>query len=189
MIPAETLLDAYREGIFPMADESGEISWYEADPRTILEVQTFHPPRDLRRILNRRCFEVYFDRSFERVMRACAQREYTWISEEIIQSYINLHRLGFAHSVESWQNGKLVGGLYGVALHGAFFGESMFFRVSHASKVALANLAEHLKKRGYVLHDAQMMTSTLKLFGATEISREEYLARLHLALRKKVSFY
>lgn len=172
-----------------MADDDGEISWYEADPRTILDVQEFHLPRDLRRILNRRCFEIHFDRSFEQVMRACAQREYTWISEDIIQSYFNLHRLGFAHSVEAWQNGKLVGGLYGVALHGAFFGESMFFRVTHASKVALAHLAEHLKRRGYMLHDAQMMTSTLRLFGAIEIPREEYLQRLQQALRKKVSFY
>ncbi len=188
MIPAQTLLEAYSQGIFPMADESGEINWYEANPRAILEVQDYRIPRDLRRVLNRRQFEIQMDRCFELVMRACAARRETWISEEIIASYVNLHALGYAHSVEAWQNGRLAGGLYGVALHGAFFGESMFFRVSNASKVALAHLAAHLKNRGYVLHDAQMMTPTLRLFGAIEISREEYLSRLRVALQKKVSF-
>ena len=171
-----------------MADQGGEVNWYEANPRAIIEIEGFHVPHDLKRILNRRCFEVHFDRSFEQVMRYCSQRNPTWISEEIIHSYVALHREGYAHSVETWQNGELVGGLYGVAIGGAFFGESMFHRVPHASKVALVHLARHLQKRGFVLHDAQVMTSTLKLFGAENISRAEYSKRLKAALKKKVVF-
>jgi leucyl/phenylalanyl-tRNA--protein transferase len=202
MIPAPILLEAYSRGTFPMADEFGEIGWYEANPRTILDIHHFRIPRDLRRILNRGIFEIRFDHDFEQVIRACAKRESTWISEEIVESYINLHKLGYAHSVEAWsraeaakskdkkteQEEQLVGGLYGVALGAAFFGESMFHRVSHASKVALAHLAEHLKARGFELHDAQMMTPTLKLFGAQQISREEYMLRLRDALRQKRKF-
>jgi leucyl/phenylalanyl-tRNA--protein transferase len=202
MIPAEVLLDGYSRGIFPMADDDGDIRWYEADPRTILDIHDFRIPRDLRRILNRGLFEIRVDHAFEQVIRACAERESTWISGEIIASYVNLHKLGYAHSVETWlrpglvlnaknksvQEERLVGGLYGVALRSAFFGESMFYRVSHASKVALAYLAEHLKARGFELHDAQMMTPTLELFGARQIPKEEYLLRLKKALRHKRDF-
>lgn len=200
MIPAEVLLNGYSEGIFPMAEADGEIRWYEADPRTILDIQHFRIPHDLRRILNRQQFEIRLDYAFERVIRACAQRASTWISDEIVASYVNLHKLGYAHSVEAWLRpvasandrdspaGRLAGGLYGVALGAAFFGESMFYRVSHASKVALAHLAEHLKAQGFELHDAQMMTPTLKLFGAQQIPREEYLQRLQKALTKRRKF-
>ncbi|MDZ7343156.1 MAG: leucyl/phenylalanyl-tRNA--protein transferase [candidate division KSB1 bacterium] len=201
MIPADILLNAYSRGIFPMADESSEINWYEADPRTILDIHDYRIPHDLRRIINRGIFKVYFDRDFEQVIRACAERETTWISEELIESYLNLHKLGYAHSVEAWLNSnvtgnqsaddnteRLVGGLYGVALGAAFFGESMFHRVSNASKVALAHLVEHLKARGFELHDAQMMTPTVKLFGGRQISRGEYMARLAVALRQQRTF-
>jgi len=199
MIPAEVLLDGYSQGIFPMADEDGEIRWYEADPRTILDIHHYRIPRDLRRILNRNVFEIRFDSDFARVIHACADRASTWISEEIIASYINLHKSGYAHSVETWlrptvlpggkkQEAKLVGGLYGVALGAAFFGESMFYRASHASKVALAHLAERLKTQGFELHDAQMMSPTLKSFGARQISCEEYLKRLRQALMKSRKF-
>jgi len=197
MIPAEVLLDGYRRGIFPMAEANGEIRWYEVDPRTILDIQHFHIPRDLRRILNRNLFEIRFDGAFERVIRACASRASTWISEEIISSYINLHKAGYAHSVEAWSKpllaagetpAQLVGGLYGVAQGAVFFGESMFYRVSHASKVALAHLAEHLKAQGFELHDTQMMTPTLQLFGAQQIPRDEYLKRLQKALTKRRKF-
>jgi leucyl/phenylalanyl-tRNA--protein transferase len=202
MIPAEVLLDGYSHGIFPMAGDGGDIRWYESDPRTILDIHDFRIPRDLRRILNRGHFEIRVDRAFEQVIRACSERESTWISGEIIASYVNLHRLGYAHSVEAWlrpgtilnigdkpvQEERLVGGLYGVALGAAFFGESMFHRVPNASKVALAYLTGHLKARGFELHDAQMMTPTLELFGAQQIPKEEYLLRLQKALRQKKNF-
>ncbi len=202
MIPAKVLLDGYSRGIFPMAGDDGGINWYEADPRTILDIHAFRIPRDLRRILNRGVFEIRVDRAFEQVIRACAERESTWISEEIIVSYLNLHQLGYAHCVEAWlrpglilnkgdepaREERLVGGLYGVALGAAFFGESMFHRVSHASKVALAYQAEHLKARGFELHDAQMMTPTLQLFGAQQIPKTEYMARLRRALMKSRKF-
>lgn len=196
MIPAEVLLDGYRQGIFPMADEHGEIRWYEADPRTILDIHHYHIPHDLRRILKRQPFEIRLDYAFERVIRACADRSSTWISEEVISSYLNLHLAGYAHSVEAWsrpnENNKtlpqLVGGLYGVAIGAAFFGESMFYRASHASKVALAYLVEHLQEQNFELHDAQMMTPTLQLFGAQQIPREEYLIRLQKALTKSRKF-
>lgn len=196
MIPAEVLLDGYRQGIFPMAEGNGEIRWYEADPRTILDIHHYHFPRDLRRILKRHPFEIRFNCAFERVVRACANRESTWISEEIISSYLNLHQAGYAHSVEAWSRPsendtarpQLVGGLYGVAIGAAFFGESMFYRVSYASKVALAHLVEHLQAREFELHDAQMMTPTLQLFGAQQIPREEYLIRLQRALPKRRKF-
>ncbi|MGH7454745.1 MAG: leucyl/phenylalanyl-tRNA--protein transferase [bacterium] len=202
MIPSEVLLDGYSHGIFPMAGDDGDIRWYESDPRTILDIHDFRIPRDLRRILNRDLFEIRLDRAFEQVIRACADRASTWISDEIVASYLNLHKLGYAHSVEAWlrpgailnsrdkpvQEERLVGGLYGVALGAAFFGESMFHRVPHASKVALTYLAEHLKARGFELHDAQMMTPTLELFGARQIPKEEYLLRLQKAMRKKKEF-
>lgn len=188
MISPETLIEAYSQGIFPMADANGATSWYEANPRAIVEIDGYHVPRDLKRILNRNAFEIHFDRAFEQVMRGCMNRVPTWISEEMVRAYVALHNVGYAHSVEAWQNGMLAGGLYGVTIGGAFFGESMFHRVSHASKVALVHLMRHLQKQGFVLHDAQVMTSTLRLFGAKNISREEYLLRLAAALKKDPSF-
>ncbi|MEK7726860.1 MAG: leucyl/phenylalanyl-tRNA--protein transferase [candidate division KSB1 bacterium] len=188
MIPANTLLEAYSQGIFPMADEDGAIGWYEANPRAIIEIDGYRIPHDLKRVLKRNSFELHRNRSFEQVMRNCMQRNPTWISEEMVRSYVQLHRLGHAHSVETWHNGELVGGLYGVHIGGAFFGESMFHRASHASKIALAHLMRHLQERNFALHDAQMMTSTLKLFGAENIPRSEYLQRLEQAIKKKVVF-
>lgn len=188
MISPETLLEAYRQGIFPMADEDGSINWYEANPRAIVEIDGYHIPRDLKRILNRNAFEIHFDHAFEQVMRGCMNRAPTWISEEMVRSYLALHRIGHAHSVEAWQNGELAGGLYGVTIGGAFFGESMFHRVTHASKVALVHLMRHLQSRAFALHDAQVMSSTLRLFGAKNIPRSEYLLRLEAALKKKSAF-
>jgi leucyl/phenylalanyl-tRNA--protein transferase len=188
MIPSETLLEAYSQGIFPMADEDGAISWYEADPRAIVEIDGYHIPHDLKRILKRNLYEIHRNRGFEQVMRNCMRRAPTWISEEMVASYLELHRLGYAHSMEAWRNGELVGGLYGVHLGAAFFGESMFHRAPHASKIVLAHLMRHLQERGFLLHDAQMMTSTLKLFGAKNVPRAEYLLRLQAALKKKAVF-
>lgn len=185
----ELVLHAYRSGVFPMADEEGEIYWFSPDPRCILPLETFHVARSLRQVLRRGVFEVRVDTAFDEVMAACADRaEGTWISNEIIAVYQQLHRQGHAHSVESWQEGRLVGGLYGVALGGAFFGESMFARVSNASKVALAHLVERLKHRGFVLLDAQWSTPHLRTFGAVEIPRREYLRRLRAALTLSCEF-
>jgi leucyl/phenylalanyl-tRNA--protein transferase len=172
-----------------MADsKSGEIGWYSPDPRAIIEPEELKIPRSLKLTLKKNPFEIRLDRRFEEVMRACAEREDTWISEEIVQSYLHLHQLGLAHSVECWKNAELAGGLYGVAIGGAFFGESMFSRVRDASKVALVSLVNRLRDRGFELLDTQFITPHLARFGAKEIPREEYLTRLKAALRKNCQF-
>ena len=189
IIDPEFLCTAYCNGYFPMADpKTGEINWYSPDPRTIFVLDEFHIPRSLKLTLKKKAFEIRLNLRFEEVMRACAQRDETWISETIIKSYVNLHRVGIAHSVETWKEGRLVGGLYGVAIRGAFFGESMFSNVKDASKIALVSLVERLKKHGYTLLDTQFMTPHLQRFGAREIPRNEYLKRLEEALNVTCSF-
>ena len=179
----ETLLAAYVIGIFPMADDGDEVHWLSPDPRAIIELDAFKISRSLRVARQRRVFEVTINRAFPGVIEACADRtEGTWISEEIHKAYCELHRLGFAHSVEAWRDGRLAGGLYGVAIGGAFFGESMFHRVSDASKVALVHLVERMRRRGFVLLDVQFMSEHLRQFGAVEIPRTEYERRLRQAL-------
>ena len=186
------LINAYAQGIFPMAHEDGEIYWYDPDPRAILPLETFHIPRSLARTLRQGGFQVRFDTAFREVMTACAEpapgRERTWINAEIIESYCELHALGFAHSVETWIEGKLAGGLYGVSLTGLFAGESMFSRVTDSSKIALVYLVEHLRRQGFVLLDVQFMTPHLRRFGTIEISRKQYKKRLEKALRAWVRF-
>ena len=181
------VLNGYTMGIFPMGDEAGTIAWYEASPRAIMPIElvtsNMKISRSLRQVLNKNIFEVKVNTAFEEVIRKCAQRESTWINELIINAYIELHKRGFAHSVEAWQGGKLVGGLYGVAYKGAFFGESMFFKVSNASKVCVVQLYEILKKNNYILLDIQMMTSHFKTFGAVDISKRAYLEILERAMR------
>ena len=194
MIPTELLLAAYASGWFPMADEEGVISWYSPDPRGIMPLETFHVPSRLQRVVRKGSVQVEIDTAFEEVMRSCAIAERepdetgTWISEEIIESYCALHAQGFAHSVEVRQEGALVGGLYGVALGGAFFGESMFHRVTDASKVALVALIDRLRSRGFILLDTQWVTAHLQQFGAIEIPRPEYLRLLEESLKRDVSF-
>jgi leucyl/phenylalanyl-tRNA--protein transferase len=144
MIEPELLLQGYRLGVFPMAMEDDSIAWFSPDPRAILPLNQFHVPHDLRRVQRKQAFEIKIDHGFGEVIRACAKRKDTWINHEIIESYVRLHELGFAHSVEAWSNGKLAGGLYGVAIGGAFFGESMFHKVTDASKIALVALFERL---------------------------------------------
>jgi leucyl/phenylalanyl-tRNA--protein transferase len=182
------VINAYAQGIFPMADHSGKIRWYAPDPRTILEHEKLYISRSLRATLRKQMYQVSFDTKFEAVMRCCAQREETWINESFISTYTHLHYAGFAHSVEAWKDGQLAGGLYGVSLGGAFMGESMFSRATDASKVCLIALVEHLKERGYVLHDVQFWTPHLASLGVTEISREEYERRLKTALRLECSW-
>jgi leucyl/phenylalanyl-tRNA--protein transferase len=187
-IEPEFLLKAYQLGIFPMAMHDGEIAWFSPDPRGILPLEGFHIPHGLKRTLKKDPFELRIDQDFEGVMRGCADRDSTWIDESIQRSYCRLHRLGYAHSVASWAYGVLVGGLYGVAVGGAFFGESMFSRVPEASKVALVRLVEHLRARGFRLLDTQWSTPHLERFGCIEISRSEYLHLLEEALRVQTSF-
>ncbi len=188
MIDPEMLLGAYRMGAFPMADETGEILWFSPDPRGILPLETFHVPHGLKSTLRKGKFEVRVNSAFGEVIRACSQRAETWISTEIMASYCHLHRLGYAHSVESWLDGRLVGGLYGVALGGAFFGESMFSNETDASKVALVALADRLRRNGYQLLDTQWMTDHLRQFGGIEIARLDYLERLEAALEVEIDF-
>lgn len=190
MIDPALLVRAYREGIFPMALDDGEIGWFSPDPRGIIPLETFHVSSRLARAARSGRFEIRIDTAFEAVMRACGERpdEGTWISEEIVESYLTLHRLGLAHSVEAWRQGHLVGGLYGVSLGGAFFGESMFHRETDASKVALVALVDRLRRRGFTLLDTQWVTEHLEQFGATEISRAEYLKRLAVAVKKDCAF-
>ena len=182
IIPASLLVEAYRNGIFPMALEGGEIAWFSPDPRGIIPLDTFHVPHGLRRVAKKGIFEVKVDTAFEEVVRACAARAETWISEQITQSYLNLYGLGFAHSIEAWKNQQLVGGLYGVSIQGAFFGESMFHRETDASKIALMALVERLRSRGFMLLDTQYITPHLRTFGAIEVSKRQYLRMLHRAL-------
>lgn len=178
------VINAYAQGIFPMADRRGKIRWYAPDPRAILEHDNLHISRSLRATIRKGIYEVRMDTAFEAVMRCCADRIETWINTEFIQTYTYLYKIGFAHCVEAWQAGVLVGGLYGIALGGAFMGESMFSHSTDASKVCVVALVEHLKQRGYVLHDTQFLTDHLATLGVTEIPRSTYEMRLAQALKQ-----
>lgn len=195
-ITTDMLVWAYCRGIFPMAESrSGEIAWYIPDPRAILPLEQFHISRSLRRQLRRGQYHITTDRAFERVIRACAaprsQGMDTWINDEIIETYTAMSRAGLAHSMEAWRDEserELVGGLYGVALGSAFFGESMFSRATDSSKICLAHLVERLGRDGFTLLDLQFQTPHLARFGAVEIPRSEYLDRLNKAIRLKVTW-
>jgi len=170
-------------------DVDGRIHWFSPDPRAILPLGSFHASKTLLQTCRSGRFEWRINHAFEDVMRSCADRsEGTWISEEICRAYLRLHELGIAHSVECWKDGTLVGGLYGVAIGGAFFGESMFHRVRDASKVALVRLVEHMTDRGYTLLDLQWLTPHLERFGAIAVPRSEYLQRLFKAIRLRRRF-
>jgi leucyl/phenylalanyl-tRNA--protein transferase len=191
-LTAETLVYAYASGVFPMAEETGEILWYSPDPRAIIPIQSYQPAKSLRPFINQKRFEIRIDTSFEQVMRNCAlprpTENETWISEEMIAAYTELHRMGLAHSVEAWQDGKLVGGLYGVALGAAFFGESMFSFVSNSSKIAFHYLVQILREQNYQLLDSQFMNDNVLRYGAIDIPRSAYLRRLAKALKSTCHF-
>src|SRR5271168_2587816 len=176
-ITPELLLHAYASGIFPMGDERG-IRWYSPDPRFIIDLNNLHVPKRLARKYRQRPFDLRIDSAFKDVIRACADRETTWITPEIIEMYTQLHQLGFAHSVEAFDGETLVGGLYGVSIGGAFMGESMFHIATDASKLCLLSLVERLREKGYILLDSQFTTSHLETFGGILISRDKYLAIL-----------
>jgi len=185
----EKLLAGYAIGIFPMADDAGRMHWLAPDPRAVIELDGFRVSRSLRAVVRRGLFTVTVNRAFDEVIDRCAdRREGTWISLDIKRGYRALHRLGFAHSVETWREGVLAGGLYGVSLGAAFFGESMFHRVTDASKVALVHLVERLRRRRFILLDIQFMTEHLQRFGAVEIPKAEYERRLRHAVRLQRRF-
>ena len=192
-LTAEQLLYGYANGIFPMAEgKKGHIYWYAPDPRAIIPIESYRPQRSLRPIINKRVFEIRFNTCFEKVITHCAAPRKTdtntWISEEIIRAYTDLHHKGFAHSVEAFQEGELAGGLYGISLGAAFFGESMFYLRPNASKVAFYYLIEQLKKQQFELLDTQFINDNVERYGAIEIPQEEYLSILEKAITKQVSF-
>ena len=188
IIPPDILLDFYRRGVFPMA-MNGELRLFSPDPRGVIPLEKFRIPHGSRKTLRDPAWKVTVNAAFEEVVLGCAERDETWIDETIFGSYAELHHLGHAHSVEVWRDGELAGGLYGVAIGAAFCGESMFSRVPGASKVALANLVERLRGRGFVLLDTQWVTPHLEKFGACEIPRSEYLEQLAKAVERKTSFW
>jgi len=183
------LLQAYCNGIFPWYDEDYPVCWWSPDPRAIFEIDSFRTSRRLRRIMRSGRFDMTINRVFADVIRGCAERdEGTWITDDMVGAYEEMHRLGWAHSVEVWRDGALAGGLYGVAVRGLFAGESMFHRARDASKVALAFTVDRLKQRGFQLFDIQMLTDHTARLGAVEIPRAQYLTRLRQALTQRVVF-
>lgn len=191
--PAE-LLDCYRRGVFPMADAHDDPRLFLVDPdlRGVLPLDRLHISRSLRKTVRQDIFDIRVNTSFSRVMQLCAEaapdRPNTWINSPILNLYSALHRLGHAHSVEAWREGQLVGGLYGVSLKGAFFGESMFSRETDASKVALVNLVARLKRGGFVLLDTQFVTAHLQTFGVEEIARDDFHVLLRDAMQIDATF-
>lgn len=185
----DLLCQAYSLGYFPMPDpDTGKIVFLRPDPRAILPLEAFHASRSLRKTLRHGAFRVTFDTAFKQVMKGCADREDTWITKEFFDGYTTLHKLNFAHSVEVWNEDRLVGGLYGVSLGGAFFAESKFHKETDASKVALFRLVEHLKERGFALLEVQFLTPHLKTLGVIEVPDEQYQALLQRALVLPVTF-
>ncbi len=189
-LSAPRLRLAYRSGIFPWT--VNPITWWSPDPRGIFELEKFHLPRSLAKFIRQQPFEITHNRAFRQVMQACADpapgRGETWITPEFLEAYTLLHEQGDAHSVECWRGSELVGGIYGVSLGGCFAGESMFHRATNASKVALYYLLAHLRTRGFALFDIQMRTPATRQLGAVEVSREEYLKRLAVAVEMDCAF-
>ena len=185
-----TLLYGYATGVFPMAESKDDpnVFWVRPKMRGILPLESLHVSHSMRRFLKKNPFEIRFDCDFESTVKACAEREETWINKTIFDAYVTLFQNNCAHSVECYENGKLVGGLYGVSLKSAFFGESMFSRRTNASKTALFYLVERLKNGGYTLLDTQFITPHLASLGGVEIPQEEYLTLLRAALQKDASF-
>ena len=185
----DNMLRLYATGAFPMADqESGAIEWYLPDTRCIIPINNFNIPKSTKKEIDKLGFEIKYDTEIVSVIRGCADREHTWISERLIEAYKKLIKRGHVHSVETWKDGKLVGGLYGVTFRGAFFGESMFSKVSQASKAALVDLLYHLKENDFALLDVQYMTEHLRMFGAVEISLDVYKENLVEAYQRICTF-
>ncbi|MBC8063685.1 MAG: leucyl/phenylalanyl-tRNA--protein transferase [Chlorobia bacterium] len=173
---------AYEEGAFPMAMDDGEVEWFQPRRRALFPIEGIHVSRSLRKVIDRNEFEIRFDTSFVKVMRTCLRPDGNWISEEIIRVYTLIHHEGWGHCSECWQDGELVGGVYGIALGSCFCAESMFHRKTNASKVALWALVEKCRESGFTIFDAQIMNPHLKSLGAYEVSHREYIAMLQKAL-------
>jgi len=189
LLKPENMIRLYASGAFPMADaKSGGINWYLPEIRTIIPIDNFNIPRSAKKVIDDENFEIKFNTDFEGVLEGCSDRDSTWISEELKAGYRRLKKRGHIHTAETWKDENLVGGLYGVTFRGAFFGESMFSKASQASKAALVALLKHLKEKDFVLLDVQYMTEHLKMFGAVEISFEEYTKLLHKAYAKVSEF-
>lgn len=185
----DNMLRLYATGAFPMANQdSGAIEWYMPETRCIIPINNFNIPRSTKKEIDKLYFDIRYDTQIVSVIRGCADRENTWISESLIEAYKKLIKRGHVHSVETWKDGSLVGGLYGITFRGAFFGESMFSKVSQASKAALVNLLYHLKQNDFALLDVQYMTEHLKMFGAVEISLEEFKNKLVDAYQRICTF-
>lgn len=183
------MLRLYATGAFPMANEDTDtIEWYLPETRCIIPIDNFNIPRSAKKQVDKLNFEIKFDTEILSVIKGCADRDHTWISERLIEAYNRLIKRGHIHSVETWKDGNLVGGLYGVTFRGAFFGESMFSKISQASKAALINLLYHLKEKDFSLLDVQYMTEHLKMFGAIEISMDNYKAKLVDAYQRICEF-
>lgn len=189
LLKPENMLRLYAKGAFPMADEkSGNINWYLPDTRCIIPLDNFNIPRSLKIFIERNEFELKLNQDFLSVVKNCANRKSTWISDELISAYLRLYKIGHIQTVEVYKEGILVGGLYGINFRGAFFGESMFSKIPQASKIALAKLLHHLKEKDFILLDVQYMTEHLKMFGAVEISFEEYNKLLELSYERACVF-
>jgi leucyl/phenylalanyl-tRNA--protein transferase len=189
LLKPDNMLRLYAKGAFPMADEkTGSISWYLPETRCIIPLNNFNIPRSIKKVMDKENFEFRFNTDFLSIVKGCADREQTWISEELIDAYQRLFKRGNIQTVETWKDGVLVGGLYGVNFRGAFFGESMFSKVSQASKAALVKLLQHLKEKKFLLLDVQYITDHLKMFGAIEITWEDYEKRLENAYLQDCHF-
>lgn len=189
LLKPDIMLRLYASGAFPMADDqTGGINWFMPEIRTIISLDNYNVPRSLKKFIKTNEFEIKYDNDFLSVVKACAVRETTWISDELIEAYLKLEELGHIHTVEVWKDNKLTGGLYGVSYAGAFFGESMFSIEPQSSKIALVKLLEHLRQKNFLLLDVQYMTPHLKMFGAAEISFTEYNQLLYLACGRKTQF-
>lgn len=179
LLKPDNMIRLYSKGAFPMADENtGAVNWYLPETRCIIPLNNFNVPRSLKKLLRKFDFEIRFNTDFINVVKGCADRESTWISDELIEAYLRLHNKGYIKTVETWKDNKLVGGLYGISFRGAFFGESMFSDIPQASKVALVNLIYHLKEKNFALLDVQFITEHLKMFGAIEIGWNDYQEKL-----------
>ncbi|MBP0020822.1 MAG: leucyl/phenylalanyl-tRNA--protein transferase [Cyanobacteria bacterium SBLK] len=186
-IPA--LIDGYTQGFFLMANDNGELGWYSSNKRALIPLDDrFRYPKSLRPVLNQNRFSVAIDRDFRAVCDGCADRETTWISDQLKEVYWELYLAGRAHSFETWQGDELAGGILGIVIKGAFIGESMFFRIPNGSKVAMVKLVEHLRDRNFVLFDAQLQNPHLERFGAYEVSNIEYNALFSKAIARTCQF-